>query len=313
MTVQRIVLIGGSGFLGSAIAARLCAAHHEVLIPTRHRSRAARLLLLPTADVVDADVHDPAQLVRLMSGADAVINLVGILHSRPGTPYGADFARAHVELPRKIVAACRDVGVRRLIHVSALGANPDGPSAYQRSKAAGEAAILEGSDMLATTLLRPSVVFGRGDNFLNLFARLVRMFPVLPLAGAQARFQPVYVEDVAEVVARCLGHRDSAGQTFELGGPHAWTLRELVDYVASLLDKRRLIVPLSEPLALLQAALMELAPQPLMSRDNVLSMRVPNITGERLPFGVTPTPLETVAPAWICDDTPRARARKRGH
>lgn len=311
MTAQRIVLIGGSGFIGSAIAARLCADHHDVLIPTRHRSRAAHLLLLPTAEVVDADVHDPAQLVQLVRGADAVINLVGILHSRPGTPYGADFARAHVELPRKIVAACRDAAVPRLVHLSALGASRDGPSAYQRSKAAGEAEIHAGDDMLATTILRPSVVFGRGDNFLNLFARLVKLFPVLPLAGADARFQPVYVEDVAEVVSRCLDGRDCAGKTLELGGPHAYRLRELVAYVARLLGKRRLIIALPERLALLQAALMELAPQPLMSRDNVLSMRVPNTTGEPLPCGVEATPLEAVAPAWICDDTPRARVRNR--
>ncbi|MBI1905362.1 MAG: complex I NDUFA9 subunit family protein [Rhodocyclales bacterium] len=313
MTAQRIVLIGGSGFIGSAIAARLCAASHDVLIPTRHRSRAAHLLLLPTAEVVDADVHDPAQLASLLRGADAVVNLVGILHSRPGTPYGADFARAHVELPRKIVAACRDAAVPRLVHVSALGANPNGPSAYQRSKAAGEAAIHAGDDMLATTILRPSVVFGRGDSFLNLFARLVRLFPVLPLAGAQARFQPVYVEDVAEVVLRGLDDPARGGKTFELGGPHVYALRDLVGYIAALLGRHPLIIALPERLALLQAALMELAPQPLMSRDNVLSMRVDNVTAAPLPYDVTPTPLETVAPAWICNDTPRARVRNRVH
>ena len=314
MTAQRIVLIGGSGFLGSAIAARLCAAHHNVLIPTRHRSRAAHLLLLPTAEVVDADVHDPAQLAQMMGGADAVISLVGILHSRPGTPYGADFARAHVELPHKITTACRDAGVGRLVHVSALGANPDGPSGYQRSKAAGEAAIqAAASDTLATTILRPSVIFGRGDSFLNLFARLVRLFPVLPLAGADARFQPVYVEDVAEVVLRCLGTPGSSGQTHELGGPRVYTLRKLVRYVATLLGRHPLIIALPERLALLQAALMELAPQPLMSRDNVLSMRVDNITAAPLPCGISATSLETVAPAWISDDTPRARVRNRTH
>ncbi|ATE61399.1 complex I NDUFA9 subunit family protein [Thauera sinica] len=308
MKPNRVVLIGGSGFVGSAIANRLCEAGIDVLVPTRRRSRAGHLLLLPNTEVVEADVHDPAALEQLVAGAGAVVSLVGILHSRYGTPYGPDFARAHVELPKKIVAACRAAGVSRLVHVSALGADANGPSGYQRSKAAGEAAIRSTGADLAWTILRPSVIFGRDDRFVNLFAGLARAFPLLPLAGARTRFQPVHVEDVAEVVRRCLQDPGAAGQIFELAGPTVYTLRQLVEYVSAQVGCPRPIVPLPESLAMLQATLMELAPQPLMSRDNVRSMRVDNIAGGvPLPFGLHPTALEAVVPAWLGAQSTRAR------
>ncbi len=318
MNMKRVVLTGGSGFVGRSVANRLAEAGISVLVPTRRRSRAGHLILLPTVEVEEADIHDPAALERLFAGADGVVNLVGILHSRPGTPFGPDFARAHVELPAKIVEACRKVGVPRLVHVSALGAAPDGPSEYQRSKAAGEAAVRGGGDMPTWSILRPSVIFGRDDSFLNLFAGLVRLFPVLPLAGAQARFQPVYVEDVAEVVWHCLADAAAAGSTFDVAGPSVYTLRQLVEYVCELIGKRRLIIPLPEKLAMAQAALMELLPSPLMSRDNVRSMRIDNVAGgSPFPFGLTPTSLEAVAPSWIGSATPgagfhasRTRARR---
>ncbi|HRP22383.1 MAG TPA: complex I NDUFA9 subunit family protein [Thauera sp.] len=307
MNPKRVVLVGGSGFIGSAVANRLSAADIRVLIPTRRRSRAGHVLLLPKVDVVEADVHDPATLARLFAGADAVVSLVGVLHSRPGTPFGPAFARNHVELPQKIVAACRAAGVTRLVHISALGASSDGPSEYQRSKAAGETAIRTAGPDIAWTILRPSVVFGRGDSFLNLFARLAALFPVLPLAGAHARFQPVYVEDVAEVVWQSLVRPEAVGQTYELAGPSVYTLRQLVEYVSALTGKPRPIVPLPEGLAMLQARMMELAPQPLMSRDNVRSMRADNVaSGPPLPFGLQPTALEAVAPAWLGDEATRA-------
>ena len=307
MNPKRVVIVGGSGFIGSAIANRLCEAGVKVLIPTRRRSRAGHVLLLPNADVVETDVHDPAALARLFEDADAVINTVGVLHSRPGTPFGPDFARAHVELPQKIVTACRTAGVARLVHISALGADANGPSEYQRSKAAGEHAIEAAGPDIAWTILRPSVVFGRGDSFLNLFADLARMFPVLPLTGASCRFQPVYVEDVAEAVWQSLVRPEATGQTFELAGPTVYTLRQLVEYVSALVGKPRPVVGLPEGIGMVQARLMELAPQPLMSRDNVRSMRVDNVaSGEPQPFGLTPTALESVAPAWLGTAGPRA-------
>ena len=307
MQVKRVVLVGGSGFVGRAIANRLAAAGVSVLVPTRRRSRAGHILLLPNVEVVEADVHDPDTLARLFAGADAVVSLVGVLHSRSGEPYGPDFARAHVELPKKIVAACRGAGVKRLVHVSALGASGDGPSEYQRSKAAGEAAIRSTGANLDWVILRPSVIFGRDDRFLNMFADLAAVFPVLPLAGASTRFQPVHVEDVAEVVWRSLTSPEAAGQTYELAGPAVYTLRQLVEYVSDLVGKPRPVIALPEGLAMLQARLMELAPQPLMSRDNVRSMRVDNVaTGDPLPFGLVPTAVEAVVPTWLGTEAMRA-------
>lgn len=307
MKLERVVLTGGSGFIGSVIANRLSEAGVRVVIPTRRASHANHLLLLPTAEVVETDIHDPASLARVAAGADAVVNLVGVLHSRPGTPYGPDFARAHVDLPATIVSACQSAGVPRLIHVSALGADRNGPSEYQRSKAVGEDAIRSAGTNPAWTILQPSVVFGRGDSFINLFAGLVKLFPVLPLAGATARFQPVCVDDVAKVVMHCLNHPETAGQTHELAGPTAYTLRELVEYVARVLGKKRLVIPLPEGVAMMQARLMELAPTPLMSRDNVRSMKVDNVAhGAPLPFGFTPTPLESIVPAYIDNQSSRA-------
>ena len=227
MKMERVVLVGGSGFLGRVIANRLSRDLVEVLVPTRRYNHGGELLLMPTVDVVEADVHDPATLTRLFDGADAVVNLVGILHSRSGTPYGPDFARAHVELPQKIVTACRAAQVPRLVHISALGASAQGPSEYQRSKAAGEDAVRAAGDAPAWTILRPSVMFGPGDHFLNLFARLARHLPVLPLAGAATRFQPVYVDDVAEVVHHCLVEPSARNATFEVAGPTVYALREL--------------------------------------------------------------------------------------
>lgn len=311
MQARRVLIIGGTGFVGRAVAARLATANVRLCLPTRRRARAAASLILPAAEVVEADVHDPITLRALMQGQDAVINLVGILHSRSGSPWGPDFQRAHVELPQKIVAACIDAGISRLVHISALGAGSDAPSQYQRSKAAGEAAIKSAPTGLEWTILQPSVIFGREDSFLNLFADLLALFPLMPLAGANTRFQPVYIEDVAEVVARCLGHgphadaQASIGQTFELAGPKVYTLRQLVEYVGTLTGHRRPVLPLPEALGMLQALMLECLPNPPMSRDNVRSMRADNVArGTPLPFGLKATALESIAPLYLGNAAP---------
>ena len=309
---QNILVIGGSGFIGSRLVNALSLANHFVTVPTRRRQRARHLVQLPLVDVVETDVHDDAKLAKLVAGRDAVVNLVGILHGKRGQPYGADFARAHVDLPRRIAAACARQGVRRVVHMSALGADVNGPSMYLRSKGAGEAA-LRAQDGIDLTVFRPSVVFGPGDNFLNTFARLQRLFPLVPLAGAHTRFAPVYVGDVVTAFFSSLvgtQARDTDGQTYELCGPGSYTLAELVRLSGQWARVGggcgRTILPLPNALGRLQALLMELAPgEPLMSRDNLDSMQIDSVCSGALPgfaaeLGVArPESLQAIAPTYL--------------
>lgn len=288
-----VCVVGGTGFIGGHLVARLVSSGHAVRLPTRRVEAAKALGVLPGVELVECDVHDPRALERVIAGSDAVINLVGVLHSDRGTPYGKAFARAHVELPRKIAQACSDRGISRVLHMSALGADSNGPSMYQRSKGDGEKAIRETG--IPVTIFRPSVVFGPGDNFLNTFARLQRRLPVVPLASAKARFQPIYVIDVAQAFAGALDNDATLGKTYELGGPQVYTLEELVRFAGAVCGCERPILPLTEGAARLQAAVFEKLPgDPIITRDNLDSMRVDNVmTGPLAPeLNLTPNGLE---------------------
>jgi uncharacterized protein YbjT (DUF2867 family) len=307
MDLPAVLVIGGSGFIGSHLVAKLSAAGVRAIVPTRRYERARHLILLPGVEVVEADINDDAELRRLMrrQRLGAVINLVGLLHSRPGRPYGPDFARAHVDLPRRIVAACADMKVARYLHMSALGAASDGPSMYARSKGDGELAA-RANALVAATIFRPSVVFGPEDKFLNLFAKMQKVLPVVPLAGADTRFQPVYVEDVAQAFVNALGDPRSAGRIYELGGPAVYTLRQIVRLAGRYAGHPRPVVALPPALARLQASLLEMLPgTPLMSRDNLDSMRVDNVIDPSsgaltaAALGIKLTALEAVAPHYL--------------
>lgn len=309
MEPKKVLLIGGSGFVGGWIANRLAARGVGVIVPTRRSENARHLALLPTVRTVAADVHDAGVLVQLMRGVDAVINLVGILHDADGkSPYGRRFAAAHVTLPRKIVAAMKATGVRRLVHMSALKAAPDAPSAYLRSKGDGEALVRAASGELDVTVFRPSVIFGPGDSFLNTFARLLKALPVLPLACGDARFAPVYVGDVADAFVSCLGDSATFGRTYDLCGPRVYTLRQLVDYTARQTACRRPLINLSLALARLQAGVFGLLPNPPLTRDNLLSMQVDNVSdGQHNYPAWHPQCLEALAPAYLGGIGPNPR------
>jgi len=309
MNPKNVLLIGGSGFVGGWIANRLSERDIRVTIPTRRRDHTKQLILLPMINMVEADVHDPKVLASLMQGVDAVINLVGILHDKDSSaPFGKHFAAAHVELPRKILAAMKQAGVRRLVHMGALRASADAPSAYLRSKAAGEALVLGASKDLDVTVFRPSVIFGYGDSFLNTFATLLRLFPILPMGGTEARFQPVYVGDVADAFVDALGKPATFCQAYDLCGPKVYTLRELVEYTGELIRRRRPVIALPNVLAYLQAGFLSLLPKPPMSPDNLRSMQLDSVSDGLNNYPVwQPQPLEAIAPTYLAVVKPRQR------
>ncbi len=295
MAAQRVVVVGGSGFVGRHLVGRLSATGLEVVVPTRRREQAKHLILLPTVEVVESDVYDRAALARLLAGATAVVNLVGILNESGHTT----FARSHVELARILTVACAAAGVRRFLQMSALHADPGGPSQYQRSK--GEAEAIVKASRLRWTIFRPSVIFGPEDSFLNLFAQLSRLLPVIALGSCGARFQPVYVGDVAQCMMHALADESTHGESYDLCGPNVYTLRELVRYVGEVSGAVRPIIPLGPRLSRLQATALEMLPGTLMSRDNLASMTKDSVCDCPFPsvFCLAPAALEAIAPEYL--------------
>lgn len=320
--MKKAMVLGGTGFIGRHVCEKLVREGWAVTVVTRRRANARHLQHLPLLTVLEFDVHNEAALTGALVGHDAVVNLVAILHGNQ-----AAFDRVHVTLPQKLARACGAARVHQLVHISALGADPlqpaAAPSMYLRSKSQGEAVLLQAAAngaqaAFGLTVLRPSVVFGAEDQFLNLFAKLQVLAPFVPLAGAEARFQPVWVEDVATAVVRCLalGSRTasaSGSRVVELCGPEVFTLRELVQLAGRLSGVRhglgRPVFGLPRWLGRLQAALMEFLPGPtLMSRDNVDSMERPNVATGKVPgldsLGITPAALRPVAGTYLRQGRP---------
>lgn len=303
MARRTVLVVGGSGFVGRYVVNRLVNADCRVVVPTRRRDNARHLFLVPTVDVVEADVNDAASLAQLAKGASAIVNLVGILNETGSRT----FTKVHVELARNVIAACRSAGVTRLVQMSALNADPAGPSKYLRSKGEAEAAVAASG--LDWTIFRPSVIFGREDSFLNLFAKIVRHVPVVALASAGTKFQPVFVGDVAHCFAHAVVDDATIGQKYSLCGPDVYTLRELVRYVGEVTDAERPIIALGAALGKLQAFTLEMLPGTLMSRDNLASMEKDSVCGCEFPavFGITPTAIEAIAPAYLAPAAARSR------
>ncbi len=302
MTIENVCIFGGSGFVGRHLANILTDQEIYLRIPTRNYERAKELLVIPTTDLVEADLYDEAELDRLLMGIDAVINLVGVLHG--------DFHAAHVELPRRIVAACKRNGIARILHMSALHAGPGQPSEYLRSKGEGQEIVMTSG--LNATSFCPSVIFGPGDASLNLFARLGKL-PILPLASPDAKFQPVFVENVVHAFAASLADPHTFGQRYDLCGPKCYTLRELVQYAAHTAGHDPAIIGLGDGLSHLEAAVMEALPGTLMSVDNYYSMKIDSVCDCSMPdtlmqvWGIPPATLEEVAPLYLAHQTPRER------
>ena len=304
MTIKHITVLGGAGFVGSSIVIKLDQLGYQMKVLSRRREDAKHLILLPNVQVVDCDIADNRALKDALKGSDAVINLVGILHESSKN----SFEKIHHQLPRRLAQLCEELDVARLIHMSALQASKHAPSTYLKSKAAGENAVNEFSKKLDITIFRPSVIFGRGDSFINMFANLVKFLPMIALAKPDAKFQPIWVEDVAQCFVNALENTATYGKTYELGGPTIYTLRELVKVVMGILGKQRPIIGLNDSLSIVQGFMLELMPIKLMTRDNIRSMQVDNVC--TLPIAavlnVAPTALEVIVPEYLLDTSPRS-------
>ena len=279
MRAQSIVVLGGTGFLGTRLVARLIKDGRRVTVLSRDREQHKHLLVLPGLTLENCDVYVEAQLSERFRGKDVVINLIGILNERGFG--GSGFRRAHTELTRSVLQAARSAGVTRLLQVSALKAAVDAPSHYLRSKGDAEQLIRESSSALDWTIFQPAVMFGPRDSFLNRFAGLLATIPwVFPLAKPNARFQPVLVDDVIEAMLHCLHGGATSRQTYELGGPQIYALREIVGLVAKLIGRRRWIIGLPDPVARMQALLMDFVPGRPFSSDNYRSLTVDSVCRE---------------------------------
>lgn len=298
---RRVTIFGGSGFIGRSIVQRLVDDGASVRVAARHPETAKDHLPRATGgriEAVHADIHDDAAVAAAVRDADAVINLVAILYEKSRQT----FRSLHVDGARRVAAAAKQAGASRMVQMSALGASPISASAYARTKAAGEQAVRE--VFADATIIRPSIVFGRDDDFFNRFAGMASMSPALPLiGGGKSRFQPVFVEDVAAAFAVILADPATAGKTYELGGPQVYTFRELMEILLEQMGSRRLLVPLPFIAAEAQAYILEWLPKPPLTRDQVALLKSDNVLGGQEPglrdLGIEPTALESVLPTYI--------------
>lgn len=302
MAGKSICVFGGTGFVGRELVAKLANAGHEVTVPTRNRNLHRDMQVAQTVRVVSADIHDREALRRLLRGRDVAINLVGILNEQ-GRNKGKGFANAHLFLTEKIVETCRAEGVGRLLHMSALHANAEaGPSHYLKTKGQAEQFVRSHCPPNVNfTIFQPSVIFGKGDGFINRFAALLRAAPFLPLAKPNARFQPVYVGDVCDAFVRSIDDPSSFGETYPLVGPTTYSLREIVAFIQTCLGLRRLVLGLPDSLAALQARVFEWVPGKPFSVDNYKSLGVDSISEENGlgHFGIRPRSMESVVPGLL--------------
>ncbi len=317
MRFERIAVLGGCGFVGNSLCNRLAQENRQLRVLTRNRERnRENMILLPNLELVQADVHEPDELDRHLAGCDAVINLVGIL-SEPGND-GKLFHRVHVELAEKLLACCKKNGIHRILQMSALNASAQGTSHYMRSVGQAEDLLHRNDGTIHVTSFQPSVIFGPRDEFFNAFARLSGYIPIcFPLACPNTRFQPVYVLDVAEMMARALDDPLSYGKRFRLVGPQILSFAELVRYTMTVSGRRRVLIPLPDGIARIQARLFDLLGpllalvgiEKMFSVDIYNSLQQDSVSEHNdLDFyGIQATSLESVVPAYLANRTQRGR------
>ena len=306
---KRIAILGGTGFVGQSLCNQLCKAGYSLRVFTRHREQhRANLILIPKLDLVEIDIHNQEQLNQGLKDCDVVINLVGILNEKGNK--GEGFEHAHVELAEKILFACKENNITRLLQMSALNASAlNGTSFYLKSKGKAEDLLHTNSYNINVTSFRPSVIFGRNDSFFNRFNQLLKISPFLPLACHSSRFAPVYVQDVCEMMIKALNDPNSYGKRFNLCGPEIYTLKELVNYTAETSGKKRLIIPLNDFLSRIQAKVFDFVPGKPFSTDNYLSAQTDSICeiNDLSFYSIPPTALTSIVPTYLANKTARSR------
>jgi len=294
---MRIVLLGATGFVGRHLLPELSRLGHDCLVMCRHVSRCGHLRLIPGVELKPMPVPTAENLAAVLSEADAVINLIGILNERGRR--GRGFRKLHVDIVENLIEACRISGVRRFIQFSALNAGK-GKSHYLISKGQAED-LLRQAEFLDVTIVQPSVIFGEGDAFFSRFADLLKWVPVLPLACPESKLQPVWVGDVVAAIGRILKTPQTIGRSLELVGPQVYTLRELVRWTASASGRRRWIIGLPDPLSRLQGWVMDFVPGKPFSSDNYKSLQVDNVSSHNaLPgLGISPQSIKAQVTAYL--------------
>jgi len=305
--MRKICLLGGTGFVGKHLANRLFQMGWQVRALTRQREKHRELLVLPTLELVSTDVYDQEQLNVQLAGCEAVINLVGILNETGSD--GAGFSKAHVELPKKVIAACRENNIKRLLHISALNADAkQETSHYLRTKGEAED-FVHAAEGLHVTSFRPSVIFGEDDSFFNRFAALLRVpSPLFMLPSGHAKFAPVWINDVVEAMVQTIDNPQHSGQRYNLCGPKVYTLQELVAYTAKLMGVKRYVVPLGDKSSKVAARVMEWVPGKPYSRDNYNSSKMDSVcagNNHLAQLGITPHAVESIMPKYFVVSTPR--------
>lgn len=297
LTMKIICVLGGTGFVGSAIVRQLSEAGYLVKVLTRNCQKGRHLASLKNVQLIECDPSNSSALKQILKSADVVINLIGILHETTKTSFEA----LHTELPRKLALICKELNIPRFIQMSALQASTSAPSNYLRSKGKAEEVLSEFSSDLKITIFQPSVIFGPCDSFINLFAKLIKFLPVILLAKPDAKFQPIYVEDVAAAVTQSIQEKRTFGKTYTLTGPKIYTLMALVKLVSKQLHKKRLVIGLNDKFSYLQAWAMEKLPKKMMTRDNVRSMEIDSTSSQNFPdyLDFKPRSLESILPSYI--------------
>ena len=302
MLIKKIAILGGTGFVGQSLCNRLSKDGYKLKVPTRNREyNRDNLILLPNLELIETDIHNSDDLKELLIDCDAVINLVGILNEKRNN--GKGFRKVHVELVKNLISICKVHGIRRILQISALGTDAkNGKSFYLKTKGEAEKLLRSNSVGIKTTILKPSVIFGKKDSFFNRFAKLLKICPFFfPLACYKTKFSPIYVLDVVEMIANSINDPNSYNKSYQLCGPKTYSLKNLISFTSETLDLKCVIIPLNNTLSYIQARVFDFLPNKPFSTDNYLSAQSDSVCecNDLFRYNIKPTAIEDIVPQYL--------------